>query len=167
MRNSKFFEITSDVFFKKNSKLFFYKKIDVAFVDGLHTYEQALKDIENCLKYLEDGGVIVVHDCNPLSRASVCRSQDEAQKTEGWNGSWNGDVWKTIAHLRSVRDDLNIFVLNTDHGLGIIRKSGLENKLKLSVDEIKNMSYKDLDKDRINILNLKEISFFDKFLSEL
>ncbi|MCK5211062.1 class I SAM-dependent methyltransferase [Candidatus Parcubacteria bacterium] len=166
-RGSKFFEMSSDDFFKGNSGLFSDQKIDVAFVDGLHTYEQSLRDIENCLDNLENNGVVVVHDCNPLSESAANPSQDEAKKMKGWNGKWNGDVWKTIVHLRSMRNDLNIFVLNTDHGLGIIRKGAPENMLDHKASDIENMKYEDLDKDRNKLLNLKGENYFDNFLNDL
>ena len=40
--------MTSDDFFKKNEINF-----DVVFLDGLHTYEQTIKDINNSLKFLK------------------------------------------------------------------------------------------------------------------
>ena len=39
--------MTSDDFFKQNSQLF-----DLVFLDGLHTYEQTIKDINNSLKFI-------------------------------------------------------------------------------------------------------------------
>ena len=49
--------MTSDAFFAVNKETF-----DIVFVDGLHLYEQALKDVENALACLNPGGVIVMHD---------------------------------------------------------------------------------------------------------
>ena len=50
--------ITSDDFFIKNNE-----KFDIIFLDGLHTYEQTIKDIDNSIKFLNNNGVILVHDC--------------------------------------------------------------------------------------------------------
>ncbi|NCF75239.1 MAG: hypothetical protein GWO87_01995, partial [Xanthomonadaceae bacterium] len=143
------------------------KKIDVAFIDGLHTYEQSLRDVKNCLNNLDDNGVIVVHDCNPLSEAAANRSQSEAKKMKDWNGKWNGNVWKTIACLRSNRDDLNIFVLNCDQGIGIITKGKPENMLSYKLEEIKDMGYKYFNNNRNEILNLKSEEYLDNFLKDL
>ena len=66
---NKYYEITSDEFFEKHSDAVIgNRKIDLAFVDGMHEYDFALRDIENSLKYLGDDGVIIVHDCNPLTK---------------------------------------------------------------------------------------------------
>ena len=62
------FRKTSDDFFSLDAhKVFKENKIDVAFIDGLHTYEQSLRDAVNCLKYLNKGGLHYIHDCNPQS----------------------------------------------------------------------------------------------------
>jgi predicted O-methyltransferase YrrM len=54
-------------------------KYDVVFVDGLHVADQAERDIVNSLEHLNDGGYIVVHDCNPPT-AWHQRSVEEAKK---------------------------------------------------------------------------------------
>ena len=80
--------MTSDEFFKKNNEIF-----DIIFLDGLHTYEQTIKDILNSLNIISDKGIILIHDCLPKKI---------------WNqivprvyGHWNGDVWKAIVHSRT------------------------------------------------------------------
>ena len=44
------------------------------------------------------------------------------QEREDHGGEWTGDVWKAIAELRVERIDLDIKVVNTDYGCGIIRR---------------------------------------------
>ena len=51
---------TSDQFFKDNKE-----KFDCVFIDGLHEYHQVKKDIFNSLKFLNDDGIILLHDCLP------------------------------------------------------------------------------------------------------
>ena len=57
--------MTSDIFFKNNED-----KFDIIFLDGLHTYEQTIKDINNAIQSIEDDGVILVHDC--LCNSVLC-----------------------------------------------------------------------------------------------
>jgi hypothetical protein len=153
--NAKFYEMQSDDFFAKHGGLFAENKIDVAFIDGLHTYAQSLKDALNCLAHLKEDGVIVMHDCNPPNEKMA------SPKPTG--GSWNGDVWKTIVHLRT-RKDLNVFVLDTDWGVGIVTKSMPENTLGFTKSEIEVMTYQDLEKNRREYLNLKPASYLSEFL---
>ena len=161
----KYFEMTSDEFFAKQGDLFNQQKIDVAFVDGLHIYQQSLRDIENCLRFLSDKGVIVAHDCNPMNEASAAPSRETTERAG--ERKWSGDVWKTIVHLRSKRPDLSIFTLDCDYGLGIIRKSKPENTLSYLPEQIEKMVYKDLADNREKFLNLKNANYFEVFLKTL
>jgi glycosyltransferase involved in cell wall biosynthesis len=159
-RQAKYFSLPSDEFFAGYASLFEKEKIDVAFIDGLHTFEQSLRDVENCLKFLSPCGVIVLHDCNPQSAPAASPQRPAASETR----KWNGDVWKTIVYLRSQRKDLNIFVLDCDQGLGIIVKGEPENTLSYSKDEIVKMDYSFLENNREELLNLKNKDYFEEFL---
>ena len=117
--------MTSDEFFYENKK-----KFDIIFLDGLHTYSQTIKDIDNSLKFLNNNGVILIHDCLPKKI---------------WNqivprvyGHWNGDVWKAIVHSRSY-EHADTYTCTIDHGLGIVFKR--KNKDRLLIE---NKNFKDL-----------------------
>lgn len=172
--NNTFFELTSDDFFEKKSN--YLKKaggIDVIFIDGLHLYEQVVKDIENSLKHLNKGGVILVHDCNPLSEPASVRAytSEEAAVLVGdhpqWINQWNGDVWKAVVQLRSERNDLNIAVFNTDHGVGMIRPGIPEKTFSITDKKVADLNYADLDANREKFLNLKSPEAFALFVGDL
>lgn len=167
--NNHYFEKTSDDFFASHKQPLSRRKPKVVFVDGLHTYEQSLRDVLNSLLFLEGGGVIVVHDCNPLKEAAglPAKSIHEAiQKTAACATVWNGDVWKTVVHLRS-RSDLEVLVLDCDHGLCLIRKGTPKNPIYLTQAEIERLSYADLERSRKELLNLQPPDYFNTFVSEL
>lgn len=167
-QDTEYFQMTSDDFFKNEAdKRFSKDKIDVAFIDGLHEYKQVLKDVKNCLKYLNEGGIIVMHDCNPWAEAvalpgeSVEEAAEEAKRRDlDWTGSWTGDVWKCIVHFRSLEKEYNVFVLDCDCGIGIIIKGEPEDTLGYSLEDIKRMNYQDLVNDRKRLLNLKDSNYF-------
>lgn len=156
---------TSDFFFE-HYKLF--KGLDVVFVDGLHTYQQSLNDINNSLGKLNNKGIIVVHDCLPPNAAAAypAKSYSHAASLslEGWTGEWCGDVWKSICYLRSFRKDLHVFVLDTDYGLGIITKGIAENNLNLTSADIDMYTYLDFIKNKEELLNIKQEGFLNNFL---
>jgi len=166
---NEFFRMGSNAFFDKEDARLSRYGVDVAFIDGLHTFPQSLKDAQNTLRYLNKNGVIILHDCNPLSEVAAlpAESISEIRKLNphGFKGIWNGDVWKTIAYLRATRKDLNIFVLDCDFGLGIITKGKPENILGYSAEEIQNLSYSDLSKNRQLLLNLKDVSYLEEFIN--
>ena len=137
-------KITSDKFFESNDK-----KFDVIFVDGLHTAVQVYKDISNALLCLKDDGVIVCHDMNPLSL--------NAQAVPRRQKLWNGDCWVAWVWLRATRDDVEMVVLDTDHGCGIIRK-GRQTPVRID----SNITYDHLKKNRVEWLNLKPSIYLNK-----
>jgi len=162
--NNKYFSKTADDFFAQDAPTVIgNKKIEISLIDGMHEYEYALRDIENTLKYLSDDGVIVVHDCNALTKEANVSFAD--WKARNFSGTWNGDVWKTIVHLRSLRKDIDAFVLDTDHGLGIITKRKPLQTLSFSKEQIKNFTYEDFDKNRKEWLNLQPTEYFHKYFN--
>ena len=131
--------MTSDNFFIKNNKNF-----DLIFLDGLHTYEQTIKDIDNSLKILNKDGVIIIHDCLPKKI---------------WNqivpriyGHWNGDVWKAIVHSRTY-SSADTYTCIADHGLGIIFKRKNRNQLDLK-KKFKDLKFSDYYENHKEFMNL-------------
>jgi hypothetical protein len=173
-RATHYFETTSDAFFANETAFLDQHGIDVALIDGLHTYGQVVRDVENTLRYLRDDGVIVLHDCNPAHASIACPATSHAdflaqnhwvRRTTGWGLNWSGDVWKAIVHLRSTRDDLRIAVLKCDFGVGIIRKGFPESRLSYSAAQIEALNYSDLVADRERFLNLKPPEYLGEFLA--
>lgn len=167
---NKYFRMESDVFFDTQKPMLSEYGLDVAFVDGLHTFEQSLQDVQNTLKYLNKDGVIVLHDCNPMSESAAYPAKciDEVRKINppGFDGIWNGDVWKTIAYLRATREDLNVFVLDCDFGLGVVTRGAPENMIEYAAEAVRNLSYRDLSENRKSLLNLKDADFIKIFLDK-
>ena len=169
---SEFYYETSDHFFANHAPLLFNETpIDVAFLDGLHTYHQTYLDVVNTLDFISRGGIILMHDCNPPTEAAAfpAPSLVEAAKLNlpGWINQWCGDVWKSIVRLRSTRNDLRVFVLDCDFGIGVVYRGKPEEKLDISIPEIENMTYRDLQKNRKQLLNLKPQNYLYEFLQTL
>jgi len=170
-----YFEVTSDAFFANNTTLLEKHTLDLAFIDGLHTYKQSLRDTINTLEFLDQGGIIVLHDCNPLDALAAypANSIDDARKDlanhKDWKNIWNGDVWKTIVDIRKNHPELSAFVLNTDHGLGFVYKRKQENLPSIfdNITIIEHLDYDFLDANREALLDLKPVSYFDTFLKTI
>lgn len=168
-RATHYFETTSDAFFEDQSALLEQHPIDVALIDGLHTYEQVVRDVENTVRYLKDDGVIFLHDCNPPFELAGRRADSweefiGQQKGPLVIGIWNGDVWKAIVQLRSTRDDLQVGVLKCDQGVGFVRKGTPESTLPYSVEQVAALTYADLKADRKRLLNLKPPRYLGELL---
>lgn len=174
LRNT-FFEVTSDVFFKNNKSLLEANKTQLAFIDGLHTYEQALADTLNVLQNATDDVIIVLHDCNPLDALaaypalSIDHARADLKDHKDWKNIWNGDVWKTIVDIRQNHPYLTAFVLNTDHGLGFVFKKERSQLPEIfnTFTDIGNLDYNFLDQNRTDLLDLKPVSYFKEFINTL
>jgi hypothetical protein len=162
---AKYFEVTSDEFFaKKSSDIFKNHNLDLALIDGMHEFDYVLNDVNNSLRYLSKNGVLVLHDCNP-STPEAETSYDIMIKT-GYGGAWNGDTWKVIPYLLKHRPDLDVFVADCDHGLGIVtRKGETIQHVDAGRDEFRNMTYADLDRNRKGLLNLQPESYLAEFIA--
>ena len=173
---NKYFEETSDDFFNKRKSMLQKKyRLDVVLIDGLHTFEASLRDVLNSLEYLNSEGVIIMHDCYPpnIASAKPANSYDDALKLEidGWTVEWCGDIWKTIVYLRrKFSDFLDVYVINTDYGLGIIRiKSEINRSLNIDkelFDEINKMQFEEIMQDYETMTGLKDIDFTENLINE-
>ncbi len=159
---NRYFKKTSDDFFAQDAvRVFAGKKIELALIDGMHEYEFALRDVENTLLHSKEEVVLVLHDCNPQTEnaaSSFCQWQDRNMAE-----TWNGDIWKTILHLRCLRGDLTCFVLDVDHGLGVVVRKRNEDLLPYTKAEIDHFTYQDFDANRKKWLDLRPVSYFYEF----
>jgi len=103
--------MTSDDFFTKNKE-----KYDVIFIDGLHEAPQVYKDILNSLECLKYGGTIFCHDMMPTKEEVQLVPRPLPLDV------WTGDCWKAWAKLKGSREDLEMFIIQDDWGVGVIRK---------------------------------------------
>lgn len=77
--------------------------LDLAFIDGLHLFEQAFRDFINLEKYADPRTVIAIHDCYPPTELCAARERELTY--------WVGDVWRLIPCLRRYRPDLAVAVV--------------------------------------------------------
>lgn len=127
---------------------------DIIFVDGLNEEKQVLRDIHNSLRHLARDGSILVHACNPnagYNHLPKCSMQ-----------KWFGTTWKAWARLRCSRNDLQMSVLDTGRGLGIIRRG----TQKTFPEKIKNLDCEYLTAHQSQLLNLVPVEQYFASLSD-
>jgi GT2 family glycosyltransferase len=121
--------LDSDVFFER--KLLKGRKPDLVFIDGLHHFDQVIKDFVNVEKTCKKDTVVVIDDILPAH---------EGQTPREWlPGSWTGDVWKIIPILKEHRPDLKIVLLDSSPtGLMLVTNlDATNNVLTENYDEIR------------------------------
>ena len=139
--------VTSNQFFSNNKEFF-----DCVFIDGLHEYHQVRKDISNSLKFLNDGGIILLHDCLPNNYYE--------QATPRCQWTWNGDVWKAIVETRRSKD-IDVYTCYADYGIGVIIKRPNRNLLDYPKQNFSKMKFDDYFHNHKKLMNIIE---YDKLM---
>ncbi len=109
--------VTSDVFFQRNNKLkLIPRRVDFAFIDGLHDFMQVVRDFWNTERLCHTHSIVAFHDTLPLDEASATKAHN--------TGFWTGDVWKIIPFLMRERPELRVVTVRAPPS-GLTLVSGL------------------------------------------
>lgn len=114
------YQMTSDQFFASGAAMRLDARIDLAFLDGMHQFEFLLRDFIGTESISNPGGMIVMHDCCPMSLIAAEREWDTSLTRQ-----WTGDVWKIVPILRKYRPDLTIRIVDCPPS-GLVLVTGLD-----------------------------------------
>jgi hypothetical protein len=105
--DTRVFSMTSDRFFESYNlaEVLGAKNFSLAFIDGLHLFEQALTDFIHLERFAARRSIIMIHDSLPLDRAT----SDRVRTTH----FYSGDVWKLVMCLKARRKDLRLTTIRT------------------------------------------------------
>ena len=92
--------------------------------------------------HLNEGGVVVIHDCLPDCEAS--QSEDHP------NGSWVGTVWKSMVKYTKYTS-CDVKVIETDWGVGVIEYT---DNLDFQIPEKLDVEYNEFSKKRYGFLHI-------------
>lgn len=111
--------VSSDEFFARDDALGHLDEpnVDLAFIDGLHFAEFALRDFINIEKICLPTSVVVIDDSNPRRISEAARYRITTL--------WAGDVYKVVQVLREHRPDLTVFEVGTS-GTGVAMILGVD-----------------------------------------
>jgi tetratricopeptide (TPR) repeat protein len=136
------FHETSDAFFARQTRAQALGEhhVDLAFIDGMHWFEYALRDFVNVEAWSSKSSLVVLHDCLPLFPLTASRER----RTK----FWVGDVWKVVGILRRYRPELRVkIVLTAPSGLCIVRgldptSRVLRERLDEIIEEYRDLPYR-------------------------
>jgi hypothetical protein len=103
---------TSDEFFARKHPFAHFEEpvVDLAFIDGMHLAEFALRDLINTERWCHPASVIVIDDMLPRNVVEAGRGRTGSAV----GGAWAGDVYKMIDILREHRPDLVLLEVDTE-----------------------------------------------------
>jgi hypothetical protein len=110
------FAETSDAFFAQHDvrAALGGLPIDLAFIDGMHQFEFALRDFMNIEPLCTPASTILIHDVYPLDAPTAARERATA--------FWSGDIWRLVLLLRKHRPDLEVHTIAAaPTGLALVR----------------------------------------------
>ena len=153
-KSAQVFAEGSDDFFERHDlrQVLRGNDLDLAFVDGMHLFEYALRDFFHLERFCHPESTIMFHDCKPFDAETSARVQVQNR--------WTGDVWKILLCLKEYRPDLRIATVDVPPtGLAVVR--GLDPGSTVLADHYDEicaryieMSYSVLDEDKDGQLNL-------------
>ncbi|GAA1710066.1 hypothetical protein GCM10009809_03010 [Isoptericola hypogeus] len=79
--------------------------VELAFIDGMHLFEYALRDFINVEKHCRWSSVVVLDDMLPRNAGEAARGRH--------TGAWTGDVFRLAEVLRTYRPDLTVLPVDT------------------------------------------------------
>jgi SAM-dependent methyltransferase len=111
------YKMTSDEFFRRDADKTIGKPVDLAFIDGLHLFEFALRDFMNIERRASRRGLIVVDDIFPNHAVQGSRFRRTRV--------WTGDIWRLLLCLSEQRPDLILLPLDCSP-TGLLLIAGLD-----------------------------------------
>ena len=144
----KFFECTSDDFFNQHQDSVF----DVIFLDGLHTFEQTLKDLLSALSIISPNGVIIIDDVFPEDFAGSLKSMKAMREyriasEDTGPRHWWGDVYKLIPFIHDFLPSLEYRTTSQGKKQTIVYKTKTalrRNACFSDMNQLLNMGYSEL-----------------------
>lgn len=152
--NVQIFPLPSDEFLARSelTSIFNVHPLDLAFIDGMHNFEFALRDFIGVERLSTMKSTILIHDTYPLDRVTADRNRTTV--------FWSGDTWRLVLALKKYRPDLSIHTIATaPTGLTVIRNLNpgsrvLAERRETIIAEFLTVDYSALDHDKSATLNV-------------
>ncbi|MEO5339027.1 MAG: class I SAM-dependent methyltransferase [Magnetococcus sp. MYC-9] len=123
-RNVSVYTMTSDDFFTQIDldAILNGQRLDMAFIDGRHLFEYALRDFIHIERHCHSGSAVLFHDTYPVDPIVAMRHQ--------LLGFAVGDPWKILPCFRKYRPDLQFHTIAVrPSGLTIVRNLDPDNRV--------------------------------------
>ena len=139
---STFHQTTSDDFFAGSSS----GRFDLIYLDGLHTFEQCLRDFLNSLRFAHAHTVWIIDDTVPNDQYAALPDERECFRfrhaTGNMDWSWMGDVYKVVFFIGSLMKDFEFYTF-AGHGQTVLWRppSSPASRTSIPLEEITGLSW--------------------------
>ncbi len=154
-------EVTSDVYFGKYIEA--TETFDVIYLDGLHTFEQTLRDLNNALEHLEPRGLILIDDVRPHTYVASLpdyQNYSEVKQRLGIDDErWMGDVYKLVWFIDSFYQGLRYRTISNNHGQAVVWRESRPSVTERTVTEVGSLTFEEfmLQRDTLRLAPFGEI----------
>lgn len=154
-------EVTSDQYF--GTVVGADEMFDVIYLDGLHTFEQTLRDLLNALPHLQPHGTILVDDVRPPSYLASLPDRQNFFTVRSAIGvtdqAWMGDVYKLLWFVDTFLQGLTYRTISNNHGQAVIWRDRRASVTGRSMGEIARLTFEDfvLQADVLRLAPMREI----------
>ena len=138
--------VTSDDYF--SSLVGEDEQFDVIYLDGLHVFEQTLRDLMNALHHLQPRGVIVVDDTRPHTFLASLPDHDRFFAIRDWlkvtDKRWMGDVFKLVYFVDTFLPGLSYSTIANNHGQTVLWRKRRGQVTERTVAEVAGLAFDEL-----------------------
>lgn len=143
---TEYHQITSDAYFE--TVVGEDEQFDVIYLDGLHVFEQTLRDLMNALDHLQPQGVIVVDDTRPPTYLASLPDRDNFFTVRRWlrttDQRWMGDVFKLVYFIDTFCPGLSYATIANNHGQTVIWRKRRTEVTQRTMAEIAGLTFEQL-----------------------
>lgn len=119
---------------------------DVAFIDGLHTFEQTLRDLLNVLGHVRRDSVVVIDDVLPSGYFASLPDQRLFERLHaavpGTPAAWMGDVYRLAPFIAAFLPNWSYATVAENHGQLVMWREPREPRRR-SVESVARATYEE------------------------
>jgi hypothetical protein len=121
------------------------ERFEAIYLDGMHTFEQTLRDFTNALAFLAPGGVVVIDDVRPASYLASISDIAEHRRlkaaVKGSKGAWMGDVYRLVYFIDTFFQQITYRTVAENHGQLVAWRGRRDAVPERTVEEVARLPY--------------------------
>jgi hypothetical protein len=139
-------EVTSDTYFGTIASQ--NDRFDLIYIDGLHTFEQTLRDLLNSTSFLSPTGILLIDDVIPNSYEAAIPDMGTARAVLAFvhrdDPSWMGDVFKLVFFVQTFMQQYSYATITENHGQLVMWRAPRPRVISRRIVEFGHLEFSDV-----------------------